>query len=895
MAPGAEAMITTRRITPKHEATLTAAGIPLESAKEWGIFSVVVPTDLDGTDLTHHRDKGYTGLCFPLRMTDGSVTYQLRLDDEHVTPERGKYIQAAGLGAILNVPTSRAHLVGKAKRIIITEGTKQTIAATLYSPDDVLVIGIQGCHNFSRAGVPLREIAELVNPDAATTLIFDADWVSNAAVWQAAADLKGHLEDAIGTTDVKVATVSGSGKMGLDDFLGTISEAARPGSLQRIIEKARPTLGRKPAARARAAGPATVRVSMERGVIERVSAGQGGAETATVVLGAAARITAVENVLPEEGAEGGSATLTLEVAVAVAGQTAPAVSTVRVESSQLAMVGGWLDRLPGGIGVGVGRSSKPDDEVATAIREADGGWITIQAHPRTGWLRDADGRWVFLHAGGAIGAEGAVEGHRARLAGSLEAFSLPDPAAASDDALREAAEASLGMLDSLVDPSPYYAIMGGIALAATGVRPEGMVMIVGAPGSGKSTVTNAVFGHLAPSYVTEPMSSFNATSGILAEWARRPRALAVCVDDYKPRTVKLQADQDSAFDLLTRISYDGSAAGRARLRPDRATGAYAGSAAGSANPLVVVSGEVMPDPAAFAEASTSGISRLLAIRVTEASTIRPGMADALRAPGLSGQLQLAYAGYLRMLAWVAEREGAATCDGPGCEGRAADRAPVHLAHVVGAMRSAHARALEEAFPTGSHRVPLVAAGPLAGLEMWLGCWVAIGVIDEARMAEIMADAAARIGAAALAHSTENLVTVTPAEAMIARIRDGVSSRRLYLVGAKGVDARSRLVGAPYSVGRALRTVDGDLTEVEDVACVALLVGEVAEALRVPDAEVRRALRPVALQREAGGRRTFAFGVRQLATQGALLIPLDAWGSAAEESPVAQEQEDGREF
>ncbi len=262
MTSTAGVVTTYARIEPHHELTLKAAGIPIDAAHEWGIRSVSRPEHLDGTDLdylkrpTDARPKLPEGLLYPLRRANGTITYQLRLDepevDESGKPNR-KYLQAPGTGAIINIPAMVADRAGKAKKIAIVEGTKQTIAACLSAPNDMLVVGIQGCANFSHDGLPLEELREVlpVDKDVEVYICFDADWKRNADVWAAAERLKGHYEVGVGVSrgKVKVADLGAAGvggKNGLDDYLGTFPVSERPGAFLRLLQAGKTSLGTRP-------------------------------------------------------------------------------------------------------------------------------------------------------------------------------------------------------------------------------------------------------------------------------------------------------------------------------------------------------------------------------------------------------------------------------------------------------------------------------------------------------------------------------------------------------------------------------------------------------------------------------------------------------------------------
>ncbi len=75
--------------------------------------------------------------------------------------------------------------------------------------------------------------------------------------------------------------------------------------------------------------------------------------------------------------------------------------------------------------------------IGAAIQELSriGGEIPERhVYTHTGWRR-IDGRWVYLHGGGAVGAEGRVDGIETRLSGSLAKFAL-EPVADIQRAVR---------------------------------------------------------------------------------------------------------------------------------------------------------------------------------------------------------------------------------------------------------------------------------------------------------------------------------------------------------------------------------------------------------------------------------------------------------------------------
>ncbi|TAK22966.1 MAG: hypothetical protein EPO40_27205 [Myxococcaceae bacterium] len=84
--------------------------------------------------------------------------------------------------------------------------------------------------------------------------------------------------------------------------------------------------------------------------------------------------------------------------------------------------------------------------------------VTRQRCGFTGWVRH-EGRWVYLHAGGAIGDEGAVEGLAATPPAPVDRFALPAPPVGSE------LERAVGAVVELLSMEPAAATVPMVALA----------------------------------------------------------------------------------------------------------------------------------------------------------------------------------------------------------------------------------------------------------------------------------------------------------------------------------------------------------------------------------------------------------------------------------------------
>src|SRR5690625_2027261 len=82
-----------------------------------------------------------------------------------------------------------------------------------------------------------------------------------------------------------------------------------------------------------------------------------------------------------------------------------------------------------------------------------------------GWYED-NGTWYYAHAGGVIGPHGVEEHSVPSIIADLDAFTLPDPPATTND-LRAAVLASIGLMDAVPDRvaipllgAAYRAVLG---------------------------------------------------------------------------------------------------------------------------------------------------------------------------------------------------------------------------------------------------------------------------------------------------------------------------------------------------------------------------------------------------------------------------------------------------
>jgi hypothetical protein len=139
---------------------------------------------------------------------------------------------------------------------------------------------------------------------------------------------------------------------------------------------------------------------------------------------------------------------------------------------------------------------------------------------QTGW-REVRGRPVYLHAGGAIGAEGRLLEVDVELGPPLRLFALPD--VGTGRTLRDAVRASLNLVD--LAPRPVMtALLGATYRAVVPVPVDFSVHLVGPTGAMKSSLAAVVQCHFGSDFRHDRLpgswsSTVNANERLLHDLA----------------------------------------------------------------------------------------------------------------------------------------------------------------------------------------------------------------------------------------------------------------------------------------------------------------------------------------------------------------------------------------
>ena len=370
---------------------------------------------------------------------------------------------------------------------------------------------------------------------------------------------------------------------------------------------------------------------------------------------------------------------------------------------------------------------------ATAIKElSETESRTVYA--QLGW-RKIDGQWLYIHAGGAIGAEGPVDGYEVDPGDGLAHYMLPPV-----QRLNKAILASLSMID-MGTAATALACAAYRAPTAEFFPITVSVFLHGPTGGYKSAIEGCGLAHWGSYWdgIVFP-ASWSSTANYLERRAFAAKNSMLVIDDFNPKGTQYEVSAEhSKADRLMRAQ--GNLSGRGRLNPDstfRPTYAPRG--------LMVASGEDLPR-------GESLRARLVAIRVAPGDIDRDRLTE-LQAAAADGLLAEAMAGYVQ---WLAAR---------------ADDLPRWLAEVRQNLR-------DQWRELGHARTPDNLANLITGLELFLSFAVDAGVISGDEKRKIWNLATSQL-LTVVKQQKEEQQSENPVEVFCSGIREQLASGRGHL-------------------------------------------------------------------------------------------------------------------
>ncbi|MBA2693951.1 MAG: hypothetical protein H0U65_15910, partial [Rubrobacter sp.] len=317
---------------------------------------------------------------------------------------------------------------------------------------------------------------------------------------------------------------------------------------------------------------------------------------------------------------------------------------VEVPASQFGAMNWIADQWGLGARITAGQGAK--DFTREAIELLSSGAVSRRLYAHTGWRKMASGERVYLHAGGAIGAEGATGGVEVELEPGLERYALPSrpglPGVPSEDEadIPDALRKSFDLLE--IAPDGIMAPLLGAAYLSplSGMMtPDFALWLWGGTGSFKSTIAALILSHFGDFEETSLPGSFESTANAQERLLFLLKDTLAVVDDFRPPVSRGDASEmDRKAQRFLRTV--GNRQGRGRMTADT-------SLRRSYPPrgVALATGESLPEGPAFASAAARSLSMNL-------SRDDADMRKLSEAQATRGDLPTAMAGYIR---WIAGR------------------------------------------------------------------------------------------------------------------------------------------------------------------------------------------------------------------------------------------------
>ncbi|MGH3976967.1 MAG: hypothetical protein ACRDS9_27155, partial [Pseudonocardiaceae bacterium] len=273
--------------------------------------------------------------------------------------------------------------------------------------------------------------------------------------------------------------------------------------------------------------------------------------------------------------------------------------------------------------------------IKRAVKAVSENLKMVERHRWTGWRRDDSGGWMFVHARGAIGADGARPAP-VLLTGPLARYDLPDPI--QDAARLRAAflDASAGFLAKM-PRKVAVPLLGHTYRSAMGVNPW-VLLLVGSPGSYKTSVASLAMHHWGELWdrrkPATSMSGNGSTLNALRIQLNRAKDALFWADDVAP--TKDWGLAQKTLEEFARLVHN--AEERTRAERD-GQGVLDGTVPRAS---AMVTSEVMPRPG-------SGAQRMLVVSLRKEEMHLPSLIE-LDQVGSRHQRALLMASFLQWLA-----------------------------------------------------------------------------------------------------------------------------------------------------------------------------------------------------------------------------------------------------
>jgi hypothetical protein len=345
-------------------------------------------------------------------------------------------------------------------------------------------------------------------------LVFDSDVMTKSSVHAALRRLKAFLEARHAHVHIVYLDPDPSGaKVGLDDFL------AAGGAVGDLLTRSEDALRTLPREDSEEDGPYAVTPA---GFVFRKDTRDGPVEQP--LSNFTARIT--EEVIADDGA---SERVELVIEGELGEQPLPPIRVSTRRFRSLDWVNGEWGARPI-IAAGFGNQ----DRLREAIQRHSTDIDRVHVYEHSGWRNLPEHGWCYLHAGGAIGASGAIGDVDVALHGAASRILLPCPP--NGDALRQVVRACLSLLDLAPDhiTVPLFGAVHRAVLCDV-VPVDTSVFLVGPTGVFKTELSALAMQHVGASFDRLHLPApWSATENFLERSAFNFKDAPFVIDDFAP-------------------------------------------------------------------------------------------------------------------------------------------------------------------------------------------------------------------------------------------------------------------------------------------------------------------------------------------------------------------------
>jgi uncharacterized protein DUF3854 len=532
-------------LLPHHQKLIDDSAITTAVAQARRYWSATKKKELKDLGFSEAQCR-VPALVIPVYAVTGEIAfYQSRPDDPRANKEGKpvKYETPSGARMALDVhPNIRQDIGNPSRPLFLTEGIRKADSAISHG---LTCISLQGVNNFrgtnDQGGKTILAAWEYVHlKDREVYIVFDSDVMLKRPVYEALRRLKAFLQHRSALVRVIYLDPKLDGsKFALDDhFAAGYTVAAL---IAKATDKRR--LGPEPEHehpyKETPHGLVWLKPTRD-GVME------------TTLCNFTARI--VGDVIEDDGVE-------TKRAFEIEARQSEHHTRLKVSAERFASMNWTAEALGHRAILAPGQSVKDHARVAIQLFSQDTVERRVYAH--LGWRKIGE-HWVYLHAGGAIGAQGAVSGVEVALPSALERYLLPDPP--EGEPLKEAIRASLHFVtvarSTITIPS--LAAVYRAPLGASDFSPH----LSGKTGLGKSELAALCQQHYGAGMDARHLpASWSSTGNSLEGLAFIAKDALLAVDDFAPTGNFAQVQRMHAeADRLLRAQ--GNHAGRQRMRSD---------------------------------------------------------------------------------------------------------------------------------------------------------------------------------------------------------------------------------------------------------------------------------------------------------------------------------------